>query len=249
MQLLLVTQEEVAAGKASGALGAGERLLLGVGSLVALEVLQAGKGPLACTTDMGAGLVGLGGREVGAGSGLGRAHGYGGRCGADCQLRSKELGRNGQKDEIKESELLEGQKTNQCLIPVSSAAPAVVVVVVLAVGGVSGLPDEPLGELDELGIVGVFSTLTPLSFIVMMGKRCGRGGLASVGGRRGGRRAREREWEVVGVVGRWQAQANAGEEGSRTGGIARVQGSREDKREAECSVAATGMLLEGGAGN
>lgn len=43
------------------------------------------------------------------------------------------------------------------------------VVVVLAVGGVTGLPDEPLGELDE-GMVGVFSTLTPLSFIVMTGK-------------------------------------------------------------------------------
>lgn len=41
--------------------------------------------------------------------------------------------------------------------------------VVLAVGGVTGLPDEPLGELDE-GMVGVFSTLMPLSFIVMAGK-------------------------------------------------------------------------------
>lgn len=43
--------------------------------------------------------------------------------------------------------------------------------VVLAVGGVTGLPDEPLGELDELAMVGVLSTLTPLSLIVMMGKR------------------------------------------------------------------------------
>lgn len=43
--------------------------------------------------------------------------------------------------------------------------------VVLAVGGVTGLPDEPFGELDELAMAGVLSTLTPLSLIVMMGKK------------------------------------------------------------------------------
>lgn len=41
----------------------------------------------------------------------------------------------------------------------------------MAVGGVTGLPDEPLGELDELAMAGVLSTLTPLSLIVMMGKK------------------------------------------------------------------------------
>lgn len=71
---------------------------------------------------------------------------------------------------IKESQLQRGRKQIICLIPVSSAAPVVLVGVVLAVEGVTGLPDEPLGELDELGMVGVFSTLTPLSFIVMTGK-------------------------------------------------------------------------------
>lgn len=34
-----------------------------------------------------------------------------------------------------------------------------------------GLPDAPLGEVFELGIVGVLSILTPLSFMVMIGKK------------------------------------------------------------------------------
>ena len=38
-------------------------------------------------------------------------------------------------------------------------------------GGVMGLPDAPLGEVFELGIVGVLSILTPLSFMVMIGKK------------------------------------------------------------------------------
>lgn len=49
--------------------------------------------------------------------------------------------------------------------------PVVLVVVGVGMGGVMGLPDAPLGEVFELGIVGVLSILTPLSFIVMIGKR------------------------------------------------------------------------------
>lgn len=80
MQLLLVPQEKVAASEAPRTLGAGERLLLGVGSFVTLQMLQASEGPLAGSTYVGARLVGLRGREVGAGTRLGRrADGYGGR--------------------------------------------------------------------------------------------------------------------------------------------------------------------------
>lgn len=88
--------------------------------------------------------------------------------------------------------------------------------VVLAVGGVTGLPDEPLGELDELAMVGVLSTLTPLSLIVMMGKRytiSGREGLRAGG--RGGAATAGCGWSWCAVAGGLLArQASAGEEGS-----------------------------------
>jgi hypothetical protein len=44
VQLLLVAEQQVAAGEAAGALLALEGLFLGVGALMALQVLQAGEG-------------------------------------------------------------------------------------------------------------------------------------------------------------------------------------------------------------
>lgn len=59
VELLLVAQQEVASGEASGAFRAFEGLLLGVGSFVTLKVLQACERALACLTDMWSRLVGL----------------------------------------------------------------------------------------------------------------------------------------------------------------------------------------------
>jgi hypothetical protein len=64
MELLLVPQEEVATGEASRALGALERLLLGMGALVAFEMLESSKGSIARPADVRPRFVGLGGREV-----------------------------------------------------------------------------------------------------------------------------------------------------------------------------------------
>jgi hypothetical protein len=68
VQLLLVAKQQITASKASGALGAFERLLLSVGTLVALEVLEASKGALAGLTNVGPWLIGLwrgkGGRRL-----------------------------------------------------------------------------------------------------------------------------------------------------------------------------------------
>lgn len=64
MQLLLMPQEEIPPGKAPCALGTLERLLLGVGPLVPLQMLQPGKGSRASCTHMGTGLVCLWGRVL-----------------------------------------------------------------------------------------------------------------------------------------------------------------------------------------
>jgi hypothetical protein len=64
VQLLLVSQEEVAAGKASCAVWALERLLLGVRALMALEMLESGKGATASGADVGPRLVCFGGRDA-----------------------------------------------------------------------------------------------------------------------------------------------------------------------------------------
>lgn len=63
VQFLLVAQQEVAAGKTTCALGALERLLLGMRSLMAFQMLQACEGALASLTDMRPRLVGLGRRK------------------------------------------------------------------------------------------------------------------------------------------------------------------------------------------
>ncbi|ELR09742.1 hypothetical protein GMDG_04228 [Pseudogymnoascus destructans 20631-21] len=60
MQLLLVAQEQVPPREAARALGALERLLLGVGALVALEMLEPRKRARAGRADVWPGLVGLG---------------------------------------------------------------------------------------------------------------------------------------------------------------------------------------------
>jgi hypothetical protein len=65
MELLLVTQQQVAPGEASRALRALKRLLLCVGTLVAFQVLQSGKGTLAGCADVRAGLIGFWWGEVG----------------------------------------------------------------------------------------------------------------------------------------------------------------------------------------
>ena len=120
--------------------------------------------------------------------------------------------------------LSRGVENSQCLIPVSSAVPAVLVLVVVGIvmGGVTGLPDAPLGEVVVLGIVGVLSILTPLSFMVMMGKYINRknreeqefvealsasaGGCDVGGGRRG--EATKELWCWVFVGGcRWSFKA------------------------------------------
>lgn len=92
MELLLVAQQQVSAGKASRALGALEGLLLGVGALVTLQMLETCEGPLAGGADMRSGLIGLGQREGAGRSGRrgrfgGRVHGDGGRwgIGSHCQ--------------------------------------------------------------------------------------------------------------------------------------------------------------------
>jgi hypothetical protein len=64
MELLLVPQQEVAAGEAPRTLGALEGLLLGVGALVTLQVLKSSKCSIAGPADVRPRFVGLGGREV-----------------------------------------------------------------------------------------------------------------------------------------------------------------------------------------
>jgi len=62
MELLLMTQEEVAAGEASRAFRALEGLLFGVRPFVTLEVLQSCERALAGLADVRSRLVGLGSR-------------------------------------------------------------------------------------------------------------------------------------------------------------------------------------------
>lgn len=70
MQLLLMTEEQIAARKASLAVRAFERLLLGMRTLMALEMLQSCKRATAGGADMGPRLVRLGGRDIAIGAGL-----------------------------------------------------------------------------------------------------------------------------------------------------------------------------------
>lgn len=65
VQLLLVSQQQITASKAPRALGTLKRLFLGVGTLVAFQVLEAGEGTLTSAADVGTRLVGLGRREGG----------------------------------------------------------------------------------------------------------------------------------------------------------------------------------------
>lgn len=57
MEFLLVSEQEIAARKASGTVGALEWLLLGVRTFMALEMLQSRKGATTGGADMGARLV------------------------------------------------------------------------------------------------------------------------------------------------------------------------------------------------
>lgn len=70
MQLLLVPQKEITSGKASLAFGTLKRLLLGVGPLVALQMLQSGEGALASSAYMWPGLVCLRRRKLIRGFGI-----------------------------------------------------------------------------------------------------------------------------------------------------------------------------------
>lgn len=78
MQLLLVAEEEIASGEAPRAFRAFEGLLLGVGSLVAFEMLEAREGSLARTANVWPRLVRLRGREDLWSSRRPRANGCGG---------------------------------------------------------------------------------------------------------------------------------------------------------------------------
>jgi hypothetical protein len=64
MQLLLMAEQQIAARKAAGTVGAFKGLLLRMGSLVALQVLQSRKRATAGSADMRPRLVGLGRRDV-----------------------------------------------------------------------------------------------------------------------------------------------------------------------------------------
>lgn len=66
MELLLVAQQQIAAGEASLAVTALERFFLGVRTLVSLEVFQAGKGALTGGANVRSRLVRLRRWEVGS---------------------------------------------------------------------------------------------------------------------------------------------------------------------------------------
>ena len=63
MEFLLGSEEEVPAGEASRTLGALERLLLGMGTLMTLQMLEPGKRSIAGPADVRPRFVSLGGRE------------------------------------------------------------------------------------------------------------------------------------------------------------------------------------------
>lgn len=65
VKLLLVSQQQIATSEASRAFRALKRLLLGVGALVAFQMLQSGEGALTSRAHMRAGLIGFGGRKIG----------------------------------------------------------------------------------------------------------------------------------------------------------------------------------------
>ena len=65
MKLLLVSKKQITPGKASRAFRALEWLLLCVGTLVALEMLQASERTTASTTHVRSRFIGLWGWEVG----------------------------------------------------------------------------------------------------------------------------------------------------------------------------------------
>jgi hypothetical protein len=65
VKLLLVTQQQIAAGEASFAFGTLEGFFFGVGALVSLEMFQSGEGSLAGVANVQARLVRLGRREIG----------------------------------------------------------------------------------------------------------------------------------------------------------------------------------------
>lgn len=77
VQLLLVSQEQVAPRKTARALWAFEWLLFGMRALMSLQVFEAGKGALARSAYVGSWLVGFGGREGSGGGGILRGGGVG----------------------------------------------------------------------------------------------------------------------------------------------------------------------------
>lgn len=64
MQLLLVAQQQVPTGKATGTIGTFKGLLLGMRAFMTLEVFQSGKRPTTGSTDMGPGLIRFGRRDI-----------------------------------------------------------------------------------------------------------------------------------------------------------------------------------------
>lgn len=70
MQLLLVPQQQITSSKASCAVGAFERFLLGVRALMTLQVLQSRKRATASSTNMRPRLVCLGRWDIAIGAGL-----------------------------------------------------------------------------------------------------------------------------------------------------------------------------------
>ena len=64
VQLLLMTEQEIAARKAAGAVGTLKGLLLRMGTLMALQVLQSRKGATASSANVRPRLISLGGRDI-----------------------------------------------------------------------------------------------------------------------------------------------------------------------------------------
>lgn len=105
MKLLLMPQKQISPSKASRAFWTLKRLLLGMGSLMALQMLKAGKRALAGATDVRSGFIGLWRREIGRTLGVhrnGRGFGLAGLVSQAAQHSNQEL-------------IVEGtQETRQC---------------------------------------------------------------------------------------------------------------------------------------
>lgn len=66
-----MAKQKITTSEAACTVGAFKGLLFGMRPFMALQVLQAGKGPAAGCADMRTRLIGFGGRDIGVGLGVG----------------------------------------------------------------------------------------------------------------------------------------------------------------------------------